>query len=149
MLLKHVALPDLIHEPCAGNMAMSDVLASCGHHVVSTDISPRDPRVGLKDAMLVGPVDCVVTNPPYNALKTLVPYWLNNTRMLCLLVRLNFLEGKSRLAWTKSAKTVLVVAGRMKVFDKVSQFPHAWVVWEKGHSGPTELIIDKHYQPVV
>jgi len=142
VLMRHCTLPLLIHEPCAGDGAISDVLINAGHTVVSTDIKPRRPQIQMADALSLGRLDCVVTNPPYGSLGKLVPHWLNTTNLLCLLVRLNFVEAKSRIAWTSQASKVIVVAGRMKVFGKTSQFPHAWVVWDKSNRKCTELIVD-------
>ena len=142
VLLRHQNLPNLIYEPCAGDGSMSNVLSSHGHTVIASDIAPRVESVVSKDAMNVGPVECVVTNPPYREIKKLIPYWLGNTEILCLLLRLNYIEGKTRIDITRKASKIIVIAGRMIVFDKVSQFPHAWFIWDKAHTGKTELVID-------
>lgn len=139
-LLQVVQFDGDIWEPCAGDGCMSDVLPGVVH---SSDLEPRRDDVRQADALSLGPVRNLVTNPPYGSLKQLVPYWLDTVeRKLALLVRLNFLEAQSRVAWLTGANTpehVVVIAGRMKVFGKTSQFPHAWVVWDKQHTGSTQL----------
>ena len=133
-----------IWEPCAGDGCMSDALPGVVH---SSDLEPRREDVAYADALSLGRVTNVVTNPPYNALKVLVPHWLDTVdHRLALLVRLNFLEAQSRVPWLTGSNTpehVIVVAGRMKVFDKTSQFPHAWVVWNRQRACSTILHVMK------
>ena len=135
-----------IHEPCAGDGCMADVISGYGHRVISSDLSPRRAGILQRDALALGPVANIVTNPPYNLLKDLIPYWLDTTsHKLAVLVRINFLEAQSRIPWLTGKNTpelVLAVAGRMKVLGKVSQFPHAWVVWDRSATcASTELRI--------
>ena len=139
-LLKVVKFDGDIWEPCAGDGCMADALPGRVH---SSDLEPRRHDVKKANALSLGPVRNVVTNPPYCALKELVPHWLETVECkLALLVRLNFLEAQTRVPWLtgdNAPEHVIVVAGRMKVFGKTSQFPHAWVVWNKQHKGATRL----------
>lgn len=131
VLLRNVTLPLEITEPCAGDGSMSRVLELNGHVVNSSDVRPRFAGCREMDAMDVARCKCIVTNPPYNSLSKLIPVWLDKSDMLCLLLRLNYLEGKTRLPTVKSLSEVIVIAGRMTVFGKVSQFPHAWSIWDR------------------
>lgn len=149
VLLRHHTLPRLIHEPCAGDGSLGKALRTAGFGVIMSDITPMSPDVGVMDALKSGPVDCVVTNPPYGpVMYDLLDHWDQTvTGSLVLLLRLNFVEAQSRLKWLTgegAPSKVIVVAGRMKVFDKVSQFPHAWFIWDRERRGfGTELIVDK------
>ena len=66
--------PDIsgvILDPCAGTGAIARVLESAGHPVVTADLNPEHGPQEVSDASTaalytqVGPVDWVVTNPPY------------------------------------------------------------------------------------
>lgn len=143
VLLRNVVLPREITESCAGDGSMSRVLELHGHTVNSSDVRPRFVGCKEMDAMNIAKCQCIVTNPPYNSLSKLIPIWLERSDMTCLLLRLNYLEGKTRISTVKSLSKVIVVAGRMTVFGKVSQFPHAWFIWDKQKiKGNTELIVD-------
>ena len=143
-LLQIVEFEGDIWEPCAGDGCMSDALPGMVH---SSDIEPRRDDVKRLNALELGSVQNIVTNPPYNALKTLVPHWLSTVEgRLALLVRLNFLEAQSRMPWLTGANApehVIVVASRMKVLGKTSQFPHCWVVWNRAMPCQTQLHIKK------
>lgn len=146
-MLRHEKFEGLVHEPCAGDGVMGDVLQDAGYDVRMSDLEPRRDDVAYGDALNIGRVANAVTNPPYCALKSLVPHWLETVdHKLALLVRLNFLEAQSRVPWLTGPNApakVIVVAGRMKVFGKTSQFPHAWVVWDRRTQHKTELVIDQ------
>lgn len=129
-----------ITEPCAGDGRMLDVLPP---GTVGYDLEPRRSDIKQGNALEIDSAVNIITNPPYNALKELVPHWLATTeRRVALLVRLNFLEAQSRVPWLTGASApehVIVIAGRMKVFDKTSQFPHCWVVWNRQQPSETKL----------
>lgn len=126
---------------------MSAVLQAAGHVVHASDLLPRADGVLKLDALSIPQATNLVTNPPYAALKLLVPHWLDTVEhKLALLVRLNFLEAQSRIPWltgNNMPSDVIVCAGRMRVFGKTSQFPHCWVVWDKRRDCETRLIVDK------
>jgi len=144
-LLDIVSFKGVIYEPCAGDGCMMDCLPG---KVIGSDIEPRRSDITARDALSLGKVPNVVTNPPYSCLKRLVPHWLATVEhRLAILVRLNFLEAQSRVPWLtgdNEPEHVIVIAGRMKVFDKTSQFPHCWVVWNRRQSCTTKL----HIRPV-
>lgn len=134
-LLEHIQFEGKISEPCAGAGDMLDVLVAGGYDVESSDICPRRSDIRRADAMSILSTDNIITNPPYGALRELLPHWMETVKnKLALLVRMNFLEAQGRLKYTSgenAPQIVIVIAGRMKVFGKVSQFPHAWVVWDR------------------
>lgn len=143
LLLRNMKLPDHITEPCAGDGAISKVLVNNGHQVISSDISPRFDACVQLDAFDIAPCSCIVTNPPYGIAPKLIPSLILKSDLVCLLLRLNYLEGKTRIHTTRQLSKVVVVAGRMTVFGKVSQFPHAWFIWDKNDcTGKTELVVD-------
>jgi hypothetical protein len=135
-LMTEVQFDGEIHEPCAGDGSISNHLKSLGHLVRAYDIRPRSSEVVASDALSIGTATNVITNPPYGPMMyPLLDHWHKIvTGKLALLVKLNFLEAQSRTKYLVGSNTpnlVIVVTGRMKVFGKTSQFPHAWIVWDK------------------
>ena len=148
VLLRHVTFEGLVTEPCAGDGAMVKPLIDAGYIVEASDIRPMAPGIIERNALEIDPAQNIVTNPPYGEMRPLIDHWLATTEgKVALLVRINFLEAQSRvplLTGSNTPEKVIVVAGRMKVFGKVSQFPHIWVVWDRAAATKhTQLIIDK------
>lgn len=135
-LIDEVDFSGMIDEPCAGDGSISNYLSSLGHQVNAYDICPRVSTITNADALSVKSAENIITNPPYGSgMYPLLDHWHKITSgKIALLMKLNFLEAQSRtkyLTGDNTPITVIVVTGRMKVFGKTSQFPHAWVVWDK------------------
>lgn len=89
----------------------------------------------------------IVTNPPYKYAKEFVEKSLElieNGRKVCMLLKLTFLEGKTRKKFFKKypPKTIYVFSGRLACAkngdfkNKMSSAVYyAWFVWEKGFKG--------------
>lgn len=90
----------------------------------------------------------IVTNPPYKYAEEFITHGLDlipDGNKLCLLLKVQFLEGKARkkLFEKYPPKTVWVSSSRIKHgmkgdFSRAnSMMAIAWYVWEKGYKGET------------
>ena len=139
-----------IWEPACGDGAMSNVLAETGAIVISTDLYDRGYGESGHD-FLRSDRKCanIVTNPPFNSAEGFVKTGVRCAqRKIALLLRLAFLEGANR------ANTIFhqTPPSRVWVFsERITFYPkdavvagsgttaYAWFVWDKDHTGPTEL----------
>lgn len=139
-----------IWESACGNGAMSEVLATSGQRVTSSDLYDRgygEAGVDFLDAKRRAAN--IVTNPPFNSAEGFVRAGLEKAdRKFALLLRLAFLEGanRQRTIFTHNAPA------RVWVFsERITFYPanavqkgsgttaYAWFVWDKDASGGTEL----------
>lgn len=138
-LLRREKFEGVIHEPCCGNGDLVLPLRRAGYQVEASDIA-RYGGHKVIDALELKGMHNVLTNPPYLLAEELIRHWLAHaTGKVSVLVRLGFLEGirRSDLYRNHPPKSIILVPVRMKVFGKASQFPHVWVTWDRGFSGPT------------
>lgn len=139
-----------IWECACGDGAMSNVLAETGNRVISSDLYDRGfGEVGLDYLSSERRMPNVITNPPFNSAEGFVASGLKTAqRKFALLLRLAFLEGANRTntIWCKSPPArVWVFSERITFYPKGAQIAgsgttaYAWFVWDKDHSGQTEL----------
>lgn len=103
-LLKHVTLPHLIWEPCAGRGAISRLLTDAGHRVVAQDIrhylgADDDIRGGfdfLKTTCAPANVQTIVTNPPYDILDEFIRHGLKLGCDVYAFLKVTSVEGADR-----------------------------------------------------
>lgn len=150
MLLDLEQFSPNIWECACGEGHISKVLESRGYTVRSTDLIDRNYGQGGVDFLLQTEIwdGDIITNPPYKyALKfvekrlELIP----DGRRVCMLLRIQFLEGQSRLKLFKRRpfKVMYVSTKRLccrrnglfEQFDKKSRMAYAWFIWEKGYTG--------------
>ncbi len=129
---------------------MSRVLSDGGHQVTSSDLYNRGYGESGHDYLTTERrAQNIITNPPYNSAEGFVAKGLEVAQCkFALLLRLAFLEGANR------ANTIFHKAppSRVWVFsERITFYPkdavvagsgttaYAWFVWNKDHSGPTEL----------
>ncbi len=139
-----------IWEPACGDGAMSEVLATTGSQVISSDLYDRGYGEAGHDYLSTVRRACnVITNPPFNSAEGFVASGLRAAESkFALLLRLAFLEGANR------ANTIFYKAppSRVWVFsERITFYPkgavvagsgttaYAWFVWDKAHAGATEL----------
>jgi hypothetical protein len=160
-LLRHIRFRGPVWEPCCGDGAMSNVLATHGYKVVSTDIAERGfgtPGIDFLTCRNM-PEGCrsIVTNPPYGdtgshrgqarssaAMLTFLRHSLalaaSVQGQLALLVRLQWIAGR-RAADVLSAApfaATVVLTRRIQWFAMAertdhAQHHHAWVVFDHAH----------------
>lgn len=129
-----------ILEPCCGMGHMSRALADRGYDVISRDLHDRGHGCAGHDAMhLQGPVDNVVTNPPYGIATDLLPKLLAECQgKVALLLRLSFLESRRRypLFQEHPPSLILVFSERLSMapygvdVQGGGTISYAWFIWD-------------------
>jgi len=139
-----------IWEPACGNGAMSEVLASKGNPVISSDLYDRGyGEAGVDFLTAKRKAPNIVTNPPYNSAEGFVDAGLAKAdRKFALLLRLAFLEGANRQrtifakrapsrVWVFSERITFYPAGAVQKGTGTTAY--AWFVWDKDAPDGTEL----------
>lgn len=154
LLLEVEDLHDFIWECACGEGHLAQVFRKHGYVVKATDLVDRGYGIGGVDFLKesVPFVGDIVTNPPYKYAKEFVEHAIElvvDGRKVCMFLKLQFLEGKSRRALFDKypPKCVYVASGRIQCakngdFEKMkagggSAVAYAWFVWEKGYTGDT------------
>ena len=139
-----------IWEPACGDGAMSEVLVETGNTVTSSDLYDRGYGETGQD-FLAADRSCrnIITNPPFNSAEGFVATGLRCAQgKFALLLRLAFLEGSNRAntifhrhppgrVWVFSERITFYPKGAIQAGSGTTAY--AWFVWDKDHSGPTEL----------
>jgi hypothetical protein len=139
-----------IWECACGDGAMSAVLEETGSHVHSSDLYDRGyGEIGIDFLKAVRRHDNIITNPPYNSAEGFVASGLKNAKgKFALLLRLAFLESAHRanmIFHQNAPSRVWVFSERITFYLKGATIAgsgttaYAWFVWDKDHTGPTEL----------
>ena len=151
-LLEREKFMGSIWEPACGDGAISDVLKQAGYFVESTDLVDRGygtPRVDfLMEYAALAPN--VVTNPPYKYACDFARKALDlSTGKVAFLVRLQFLESIERRklfseyppsrVWCFSERLTMQRGRQATDKDATGMVAFIWIVWDKAHTGPTEL----------
>lgn len=144
-LLDLETFSDRVWECACGGGHLSKVLIDRGYSVLSTDLIYRGYGTGGVDFFSEDDFDGdIITNPPYKHALEFVKHALeviHDGHKVAMLLRLQFLEGKSRrdLFDRFPPKTVYVSTSRILCakngdFSKKkegSAIAYAWFVWEK------------------
>lgn len=150
-LIENETLTGDIWECACGDGAMSQVLAQVGPRVESSDLYDRGyGEVGHDFLATKRKHNNIITNPPYNSAEGFVSKGIGQSkRKFALLLRLAFLEGASRARNIFSItppSRVWVFSERITFYPKGAKVAgsgttaYGWFVWDKEHSGPTELL---------
>ena len=133
------------------------VLRSAGHSVIATDLNDYgcpDSEAGIDFLMEWQPrdVDAIVTNPPFKLANKFVAKALSLAPKVVMLLRLAFIEGVTRCDILDSGHLARVYVfrnrlpwmhregrGIVQVAHNTSAMAFAWFIWNRNHSGPTEL----------
>jgi hypothetical protein len=139
-----------IWECACGDGAMSAVLAQTGNGVLSSDLYDRGyGEIGHDFLATKRRHPNIITNPPYNSAEGFVATGLQAAQnKFALLLRLAFLEGAKRAntifhkhppsrVWVFSERITFYMKGALAAGSGTTAY--AWFVWDKDHTGPTEL----------
>jgi hypothetical protein len=150
ILLRHEKFHGMLWEPACGDGAICRVLAGHGYKFIATDLVDRGYPGTLHGLDFTDPEHCggtaasIITNPPYRQAEKFVRRALEiATDRVCMLLRLQFLEGKRRLRlWQETPIARFYIFSNRIGFTKEG-VPHdggmiayMWAVWQHGHSGP-------------
>jgi hypothetical protein len=155
-LLRVETLPKVIWEPACGPGAIVRVLRDAGHKVYATDLvdyeSSDQDESGwdfLMERQLPLGTEAIVTNPPFKNVEPFVAHALDLCPRVVMLLRLAFLESDRRrpILDNSSLARVHVFRKRLPMMHRAdwagrkrdSGMAFAWFVWDRPHSGPTEL----------
>ena len=140
-----------IWEPACGEGHLSKVLEKHEYQVVSSDLVDRGyGRGGIDFLNCSAPWDGdIITNPPYKYAKEFVEKALELVtpgRRVAMFLKLTFLEGQGRRELFKNNPPQIVYVssarlncGKNGVFTGTSAVAYCWVIWQKGHTGPTQI----------
>jgi len=139
-----------IWEPACGDGAMSEVLATTGNDVISSDLYNRGYGESGHDFLKTNRRYAnIITNPPFHSAEGFVAKAATQAqRKFALLLRLAFLEGANRtrtIFHANPPSRVWVFSERITFYPKgvkatgSGTTAYAWYVWDKDHAGPTEL----------
>lgn len=139
-----------VWECACGDGAMSTVIQEAGLSVISSDLHDRGfGETGHDFLSTDRRTENIITNPPYYDAEGFVSKGLEQARgKVALLLRLAFLEGKRRtrtIFHQCPPSRVWVFSERITFYPKHTErkgsgtTAYAWFVWDKNHSGQTEL----------
>lgn len=159
-LLEAENIPHRIWEPACGPGAIVRVLRASGRSVFASDLvdyaSPDQNEAGwdfLLERKCPAGVEAVVTNPPFKLANEFVAHALDLCPRVIMLLRLAFLESSRRSPILDGGhlSKVHVFRNRLPMMHRAGQgikaaerttssaLAFAWFVWDRHHSGPTEL----------
>ena len=161
-LLRHVRLNRNIWEPANGFHRISRILEASGYRVATSDVHRwcrgtqvvKDFRLFTDRTKPFRRSGCdIVTNPPFVLAQDFVEHAMSLLRpggRLCLLLRLQFLEGSKRykMYHRYPPARVFVFSGRLPFMHAFNykgkksgkgMLAFAWFVWEKGFRGKTVI----------
>lgn len=136
----------VIWEPACGDGAMTRVLESYGHKVISTDI-----QYGQDFFMIDNTYDAIITNPPFNLSEEFIKKSLENATIVCMLLKSQYWHASKRyeLFNNTNPEYVLPLTWRpdflehtRKEGDKKGSptMEVAWTVWNKKYEGETKYL---------
>lgn len=140
-----------IHDPACGAGNIPKTCIEMGHAATGSDLIDRGyGQTGFDYLESNQRHDNLVSNPPFNLSEKFALKALAEARhKVALLVRLSWLEGDGRhkrLFKPHPPARVLVFINRLSMPPGGVDMPakggavaYAWVVWEKGHRGPTQF----------
>jgi hypothetical protein len=139
-----------IWECACGDGAMAEVLKETGNPIESSDLYDRGyGEIGHDFLNTRRTCRNIITNPPFHSAEGFVANALQNAEAkFALLMRLAFLEGANRantIFHQHPPSRVWVFSERITFYMKGAQIAgsgttaYAWFVWDKNHSGPTQL----------
>ena len=149
-LLRVETFSGAIWEPACGDGAISKVLESRGHEVISTDLVDRGYGAARIDFLMewAPRAPNIVTNPPFKMVAPFLRHALQlTTGKVAMLLRLQCLEGAERReifdasplknVWVFSKRLTMYRAG--KPTGEGGMLAFAWFVFEHGYTGKPTL----------
>lgn len=141
--LEHEKFKGEIWEPACGDGAISKVLQDSGYFTVSSDLIYRGYGEGGVDFLRsTYHTENIVTNPPFKLANKFVNHALTHaSKKVCFLLRLNFLESKTRIPLFRDFPFARLYVHASRIPFQVSPgsgsnaIAFAWFVWDYSHKG--------------
>lgn len=137
-----------IFEPACGTGSISKILIRRGYKVISSDVIFRGFGEKMDFFDLRGPVDNIITNPPYNILNEFILHSLEITKnKVALFLRLTSLEGVKRYQTIYSKnklRKVYVFSKRVRFYHSyykkyLGVITYAWFIFDMRYKGNPTL----------
>lgn len=137
-----------IHDPAAGSGTIVKVARSLGFEASGSDLVDRGFGEGGVDFLADRtPRHSIVTNPPFVLAERFIHHALEVAERVAVIVPLAFSAGQRRcrsLFLPHPPALELVLArrpsmppGGMDIPAKGGTTDYAWLIWDRGHRGPT------------
>lgn len=152
LLLYNETFTGPVWEPACGEGHISKVLQAHGLQVQSSDLIDRGYGTGGVDFLTHQGGNYhtnIITNPPYKYAKEFVEKAhdvIAPGYKVAMFLKLTFLEGQGRRELFKNTPPAAVYVssarlecGKNGEFTGSSAVAYCWIVWQKGHAGPTLL----------
>jgi hypothetical protein len=149
-LLENEEFVGNVWECACGDGSMAEVIRDYGHNVYASDLFDRGYGESGIDFLETNRVsDNIITNPPYNLAESFIDHGLPlANKKFALLLRLAFLESAKRFRsifsecppsriWVFSERITFYPNGKRTGGSGTTAY--AWFVWDREHSGPSEL----------
>lgn len=147
-------IPERLWEPACGDGAIVRPLVEAGHTVCASDIIDHGFAGELwiedyLDSEVPPGVEGIVTNPPYRLARQFAEKAISEVDYAAFLLRLNFLESVSRLAFFRKnpPARVWVSSRRLPMMHRLgwdgprasSNTCHAWFIWDIRWQQPCQV----------
>lgn len=158
-LMKFLNLsPRTIWEPACGDGAMSKVIESYGHIVISTDIRPTTYAMEATDFLSSDytdwPCDAIITNPPFNLSEEFIKHALTQANVVAMVLKSQYWHASKRkkLFYEFPPAYVLALSWRPDfLFDQRKEgdkkaaptMECIWTVWIEGNYDTRYRILQK------
>lgn len=137
--------PSIVWEPACGEYAISNVVSSYGHTVISTDIKYGDDYFNTKKDN----IDAIITNPPFKYAEKFIRKSLKDAPISAMLLKTQYWHARQRTTLFNESPPsyVLALNWRPNFFgDKATGSPtmdFIWTVWIYGDTNTKYRILDK------
>lgn len=136
-------------EPCAGNLAISNMIERHPTEVVTNDVnidSPSELHYDYldRDGFRYYGFSTIITNPPFNIAQEIIERAIGDVIIggeVIMLLRLNFLGTIKRKRFWKYAplKHIYVLSKRPRFHSSGDSVEYAWFIFERGYTGKTTI----------
>jgi predicted RNA methylase len=143
-LMRFMRLPkSVIWEPACGTGDMSEVIASYGHEVISTDLRETGYGEGGVDFLQSEyhrQFDAIITNPPFNVSEEFIWRALDRADIVCMLLKSQYWHAAKRykLFTEHRPAYILPLTWRPDFMGGerggAPTMEVAWTIWRKGFS---------------
>jgi len=143
-----------IWEPACGDGAMSTVLESYGHKVISSDI--RDSGYGIKDTDFLAEsiiCDAIITNPPFAISAEFISHALSQAKTVAMVFKSQYWHAKKRTPLFRDNPPAYILALNWRPDFRGGELGGSptmevlWTVWIEGDTDTKYRILTRSDYP--